>query len=200
MENNIVLEKYEWDNTWSDFSDDINKPRVLYIGDSISCGTKHIATARCGKKMIFDGFGTSKSLDNPYFIDCLELFVKQLPRVDTIIFNNGLHGWHLSDNADYGYYYEEMVKYLLKRFPKSSLHIVLTSYTSYADYKDRVSERNKVALGIAQKYSLPVIDIYSVTKENSHLLCDDEVHFVKEGYEIIADTINSALKCNTYVN
>ena len=189
----IVLEEYEWDNTWMDNSEDANKPRVLYIGDSISCGTKHIATERCGKKRLFDGFGTSKSLDNPYFRECLELFVKQLPKVDSIIFNNGLHGWHLSDEKDYGFYYEEMVKYLLKTFPKSRLYIVLTSYSSYCEYKDRVPVRNQAATEIAKKYSLPVIDIYSVTKENSHLIGKDEVHFTKEGYELIADTINKAL-------
>ena len=38
------LEHYEWDNTWWDSADVTGTPRVLYIGDSISCGARKVAT------------------------------------------------------------------------------------------------------------------------------------------------------------
>ena len=42
--NSEKLETYEWDNVWWEQAPDNEKKRVLYIGDSISCGIRHIAT------------------------------------------------------------------------------------------------------------------------------------------------------------
>ena len=54
------LENFEWDNTWIEQTNKTDVARVLYIGDSISCGTRRIATERANGKYLFDGFGTSK--------------------------------------------------------------------------------------------------------------------------------------------
>ena len=69
----IRFETYEWDNVWLEHADTPERKRVLYIGDSISCGTRHIATNMTDGQILFDGFGTSKSLDNPWFMDNLRL-------------------------------------------------------------------------------------------------------------------------------
>ena len=84
------LETFEWDNTWIDHPGDSTKKRILYIGDSISCATRYVATCQSDGKMAFDGYGTSKGLDNPYFQDSLKLFASQEGYRDVIIFNNGL--------------------------------------------------------------------------------------------------------------
>ena len=94
-------ETYEWDDMWIDHANETDRKRAAYIGDSISVGTRRIATARTNEEILFDGFGTSKALDNPYFKDSIRLFFKQLPNVDTVLFNNGLHGWHLNDETEY---------------------------------------------------------------------------------------------------
>ena len=113
------LETYEWDNVWIEHACDTEHKRVLYIGDSISCGTRRIATERTHEKIYFDGLGTSKALDNPYFIPTIDLFVSQLPKLpDAIIFNNGLHGWHLDDTTDYGVYYEKILRHLTENIKK----------------------------------------------------------------------------------
>ena len=44
-----VLEMYEWDNTWWEQAPDTDRKRVLYIGDSISCGIRRIATEVSGR-------------------------------------------------------------------------------------------------------------------------------------------------------
>ena len=41
--NNVVLEKYEWDSLWWEQTGESQKPRVLYIGDSISDGLRRYA-------------------------------------------------------------------------------------------------------------------------------------------------------------
>ena len=53
--------------------------------------------------------------------------------------------------------------------------------------------RNEVALEIAKKYDLPVIDLYTVSINNKDLLTEDGVHFTKAGYEKLAEKILETL-------
>lgn len=140
-------ETYEWDNAWVNYAENLDRTRVLYIGDSISisCATRSTATAKTNEKILFDGFGTSKAVDNPYFKDSIKLFGMQQSRRDAVIFNNGLHGWHLNEETEYKYHFEEMVKFLLKEFEGTPLLIVLTTHIADAGDEKRVIARNKVA-------------------------------------------------------
>ncbi len=178
-----IYETYEWDNTWIEHANDKETPRVLYIGDSISCPTRRKATIEAGEKIYFDGFGTSKGLDNPVFRESLTLFTRQLPKINAIIFNNGLHGWHL-DEEEYARYYEDFVKFLTEEY-RVPVFIVLTTYIKQERY-ERVKVRNAKALEISKKYSLPVIDFHKVSLENAHLIAPDNVHFTDEGYLLFA--------------
>ncbi|MBR4889994.1 MAG: SGNH/GDSL hydrolase family protein [Clostridia bacterium] len=184
-----IYETYEWDNVWIEQANDNKTNRVLYVGDSISCATRTIATAYTNGKILFDGFGTSKGIDNPYFKDSLALFSAQLPKIDSVIFNNGLHGWHLDDEKEYSFHYEEMIKFLLKKYKGVPLFVVLTSFIADEERLKRVKIRNTYAVKFAKKYNLPVIDVYSVTEKNKDLLSSDGVHFTLEGYQVIAKAV-----------
>ena len=48
-------ERWEWDNTKILYANDESRTRVLYIGDSISRGTRDVATPRCEEKILSDG-------------------------------------------------------------------------------------------------------------------------------------------------
>lgn len=181
-------ETYEWDNVWIEHADDLSRKRVLYIGDSISCATRRVATTLAKEKILFDGFGTSKAIDNPYFKDAIKIFAKQESRRDAIIFNNGLHGWHL-DDAEYRHHYEEMIKFLLTEFEHTQIIIVLTTHVNNKERDNRVVNRNKAAKELACKYGLSVIDLYTLTLKSAELLSDDGVHFKEEGYKLIAEKI-----------
>ena len=85
------LETYEWDNTWLERITEKNKKRVLYIGDSISCGIRRFATDAAGGEILFDGFGTSKAIDNPFYFDSIRLFAAQEGERSAVLFNNGLN-------------------------------------------------------------------------------------------------------------
>lgn len=184
-----ILETYEWDNTWIEKTEKTAAKRVLYIGDSISCGTRTQANKLANGEILFDGFGTSKSLDNPFYFESLSVFTKQLPCRDAIIFNNGLHGWHLSEE-EYEKLYTEFLEKLIKEFPDTPIFIVLTTFVINKDFhNDRVQQRNKIAKEIAAKYNLKVIDLYSVAEENKNLISPDEVHFLDEGYEKLAEEV-----------
>ena len=188
----IVYEPYEWDNTWIEHADDSNRKRVLYIGDSISCGTRHIATNLTDCRILFDGFGTSKALDNPYFEDMLRLFAAQESRRDAVLFNNGLHGFHLDDKTEYRNDYEKMVQFLLSEFRNNTVFILLTTHVADEAQNKRVILRNLAATEVAKKYHLPTIDLYSVSAAMPDQLTDG-VHFTQSGYQALAQTILNAL-------
>ena len=188
----IVYETYEWDNTWIEHADDSNRKRVLYIGDSISCGTRHIATNLTDCRILFDGFGTSKALDNPYFEDMLRLFAAQESRRDAVLFNNGLHGFHLDDKTEYRNDYDKMVQFLLSEFRNTPVFILRTTHVADEAQNKRVILRNLAATEVAKKYHLPTIDLYSVSAAMPDQLTDG-VHFTQSGYQALAQTILNAL-------
>ena len=182
-------ETYEWDSIWIEHANEIGRKRVAYIGDSISVGTRRIATARTNEEILFDGFGTSKALDNPYFKDSIRLFLNQVPNIDTVLFNNGLHGWHLDDETEYKVLYDEMIKFILDEIKGAKLYILLTTAVAKDDDNERVKLRNIVASEIAEKYSIPVIDLYDITSVNINEISSDGVHPTEPLYEKIADEI-----------
>jgi len=188
------LETYEWDNVWWEQANKNNISRVLYIGDSISCATRKIATSCSGDKILFDGFGTSKALDNPFLFDSIRIFAKQQRYRDAVLFNNGLHGWHLDDDKQYAYYYEKTVKFLLDEFKDTPIVIVLTTSVSNAEREQRVKRRNEVAAKIAEKYRLSIIDLYSISAKFSEFRIPDGVHFNADGYQKFAEQIICDLK------
>ncbi|MBR5869029.1 MAG: SGNH/GDSL hydrolase family protein [Clostridia bacterium] len=183
------LETYEWDNVWWEHARTTGVPRVLYIGDSISCATRHAATKAAEESIFFDGYGTSKAVDNPYFADAVRSFAAQQGQRQVILFNNGLHGFHLEDSSEYAAHYEELLKFLLAEFPQTPLYILLTTHVANQDRDARVILRNEAVLKIAKKYDLPVVDFYKITLENAHLLSADGVHLTEEGYRLLAEKL-----------
>lgn len=188
------LETFEWDNTWIDHANDTTTRRALYIGDSISCGIRKICTERSAGKWLFDGFGSSKALDHPVFFDSVRLFASQQPRRDVILFNNGLHGWHLDDEREYAPLLEEMLLNLKREYPETPMYVILTTSVANSLEEERVGRRNRAAISIAQKLALPVIDLYCESVRHAALRCADGVHFTKEGYEKFADFILSSIE------
>lgn len=190
------LETYEWDNTWIEKSEDTSLARCLYIGDSISCGTRTFLNGTVSKgEILFDGFGTSKALDNPYFFRSLSIFAEQEPKKrDIVIFNNGLHGWHISED-DYFILYGNFLDLLIKEFTQTPICPVLSTYVTNADYhNDRVKRRNELALKAARERQLEVIDLYTVSESNKELLLNDGVHFSDAGYIALAQAVMNFLK------
>lgn len=184
----LQLETYEWDSPWWEHTENKTSPRALYIGDSISNGTRPKLNEISGEKMLFDGFPTSKALDNPFFIPSLKLFMSQSQRLDLILFNNGLHGWHLSD-AQYEKHYRETLDFLVKK--GVPVYVVLTTFLPLDPERNTVAEhRNAIAGKLASEYGLGVIDLYSVSAAlTSDAYCGDGVHFHNDGYIALAEKI-----------
>lgn len=189
-----ALEIYEWDNVWFEHATEPDARRVLYIGDSISCGTRVPATELTDGKIYFDGIGTSKAVDNPYFKDSIRLYAAQQGQRSAIIFNNGLHGFHLSDDKEYAEYYEDIVKFLLAEFPGTPLALVLSTTVKDAETAKRVISRNNAVLDIADKYELPIIDLHTISVARLGEIDEDGVHFFTAGYKPFANVIVTRLR------
>ena len=181
------LETFEWDNVWWEHTENKEAKRILYIGDSISCGTRGYITALAGPEYLCDGFGTSKALDNPFFKPSLELFLNQHSRCDLILFNNGLHGWHLSEE-EYGKYYEDMLSFLTGRQAPVAI-LLTTDVLNDPERNCRVEARNAIAAALGEKHGARVIDLYRLAVDNPEAHTQDCVHFTPEGYELLAKYI-----------
>lgn len=188
-----VFETYEWDDCWMEKARDREAKRVLYIGDSIARGTRRRATALSRERLLFDGYSTSKGVDNPWLMEQLRLFAQQIYRPAAVLFNNGLHGFHLR-LEEYSACYEEVLLFLQKLFPDVPVFPVLTTAVTQQRGEDIVRGRNDVVRKLAEKHSLKIIDLYSVSAEREGYLSDDGIHPVPMGYELLAKELLRSLE------
>ncbi len=185
------LESFEWDNVWLHKLFDINHKRVLYIGDSISCGIRTHCWKAKKEDVYFDNFGTSKALDNPYFYEGLLHFARQEGRRDAILLNNGLHGWHL-DDEQYKKYYGKMIDFLKENFKDTPIILLLTTGIVPPQLPERIQRvlsRNNVVLELSKEYNLPTVDLYATSVKCADLHTGDGVHFTEEGNDVLADSL-----------
>ena len=187
-----ALETFEWDSTWHEHTEDLTTRRILYLGDSISHSTRKALNSLAEGRLLCDGLATSKAIDHPCYEETVLLFTKQQTHREHILFNNGLHGFHLSEEA-YAKHYEQMIRFLLTSFPEAKLTLLLTTHVADAERNRRVEARNREVLRLAKQYSLPVVDLYSVSLTHTELLSEDGVHWQAEGYRYLAQAILSTL-------
>ncbi len=185
------LETYEWDNVWWEKTGNADKGRIMYIGDSISCGIRGAWNKTDGIEWYYDNCATSKALDNPHLFSLVTGFGHQESYCDAILVNNGLHGWHLSVD-EYANYYEKLLCGLKNEFPERRIFVVTTTcVTNSSSRNDTVKARNAAAVSLADKLGIDVIDVYPLSKKLTHT---DGVHFDAEGYAALTDKIRTDLK------
>ena len=192
------LETYEWEDIWWDHAPDTEGKRILIIGDSISCGTRRAASKLEGRSVFIDAFGTSKAVDNPEFYRLIDYFAAANHAYEAVYFNNGLHGWHLSEE-EYAPLLTKVAEYIKARFAPKKFFIVLTTPTRksgntelFSEQNERVKARNAAAAETAKAVGAEVIDFYSLIENRPELYTQDGVHLVNEGYELLARAIVGA--------
>ena len=188
-----LYETYEWDNTWHEHANDHTTPRILYIGDSISCEVRRCLNEHGQGSFRCDGYGSSRAIDDPFFQAQLLLFAQQQGYRNVILFNNGLHGWHLGEEA-YELAYENMVKFLLRTFPSTPIVLLLSTNVVADQNRTKILiQRNHIVEKLAAKYHCPVIDLFSCSNQINNLYAPDGVHFSKQGYNRLSQPILSWL-------
>lgn len=195
-----ALESWEWDDIWRIKANDLKTPRLFLIGDSISRGYRHTAAAEFEGEMHVDNLATSKGIDNPNLLPTIELSMNQEPSCRVIHFNNGLHGWHLSEE-EYKEHYDALIAALLEKYPDKKIIIGLSTPLREKDNlevidqrNERVIKRNEAALAIAAKYNLLVTDLYGALDGTAKYHAQDGVHLSEEGYELLAKVIGKKVR------
>lgn len=164
MDEPVVREKYEWSNIWWDCANDPKLPRVLLIGDSISCGYNKVVTNLLAGKVHVDRFGTSRSINDPMLLKETAIILEEYEYV-AIHFNNGLHGFHLKGPA-YAAALAEYVKLLRRIRPEAKLIWgASTPITERGDVEtlgggnEVVTTRNALAEKLMKDQGIPISDL-----------------------------------------
>lgn len=191
------LETYEWSNIWWEHADDSSKPRILIAGDSITVGYRGDVNSIFSGEIYADAYSTSKSVDNPFYLEEMDLVIRQSPAVyDMIHFNCGLHGFHLCAD-DYAVYYENAVSHILELYPNTKLALVLSTPVTAAGHPDQLDEkknavvqaRNEKVAKIAEKRNLPVNDLYTPMLDKPELRENDGLHYNSKGCRYQAELV-----------
>lgn len=188
-------ENIEWLNFWFDKGNEIRDDRILLIGDSISREYRSILSVLTNKPIDFFA-GSADILDGAYW-KSLDLFfsyseyrqinahiqigVNGIDGVGNSVCSNDIAAWEKN--------YEKLVNYVLNYIP--NLTIALTTPVHRKDniliiddkINNEIIKRNQVAKKIAEKYKLPINDLYTLMFNEPHR---DWVHFPKDGSEKIA--------------
>jgi hypothetical protein len=194
---NRTRESTEWAILRWEQATDAKLPRVLLVGDSISNGYASHVSGLLKDKAHVDLLATSKSVCDPAFL--LELALATDGYKHSVIhFNNGLHGWHLTD-AQYEAGLRRMVAKLHELSPQAKL--VWGSCTSAVTLPDKqldlksnavVLKRNEIAARVMTDLGVPVDDLYAVIVDH----CDwhsDSLHFNQDGYAALAASVVKSL-------
>ena len=89
----------------------------------------------------------------------------------------------------------------MEQFPNSRFFILLTTPARRTDDLNKfdartelVKERNAAAKELAEKYSLPIIDLFTPLASAPELFSPDGVHLNADGYLLLARTIKSFIE------
>lgn len=192
-----MYEKYEWIHSWVDCANDINLPRVLLVGDSITYGYQEIVRKKMRGKAYIDYLATSYAVDIPIYSDLIKLFVNDR-HYDIIHFNHGLHGIHLEKEE-----YRQRMSNCLKNIAQKGKIALATCTIVFCEGNEelhpqwniRVEERNAAIFEIAEKKNFSLDDLYSVSlavpKEYRR---KDGTHYKRKGCEMLAAAVVSFLE------
>ena len=138
-------------------------------------------------------FTTSKCVDNLWFLKEFDGVITQYEfKYKAIHFNNGLHCVNLPPE-EFEAAYDKAVAHILETYPECRLSLALCTPSYEGEGLSRphsmlynlAVERNAVINKIAQKYGLPVDDLFTPMEGRPELHVPDGIHFKAEGYEIL---------------
>ena len=198
----ITREDIEWSDFWWSHEPDTSKPRVLFIGNSISRGYYPAVSAKLTGKVNCDRYATSRSIEDPALFKETKIAMANYHHA-IIHFNNGLHGWHLT-NDQYDKGLRKYVKFLKSdKFKGSQLIYSLTTpYPSKEPgqkldpLKNQVViDRNQIACKIMEENGIPIIDLYGLMEPEleDYNSSKGDVHYNKKGYERLSEKISAEI-------
>lgn len=201
-----TFENKEWTRLWFDEAADRETPRVMLIGDSITAGYTQAVNRHLDNRLRADSIASSKALDHPAYLAEIDFFASEFGFDYRLIhFNNGLHGWHLSE-AEYARQLDTKVNWLLYHFPGAKLILATsTPVTVNGDPETLNAEKNAVVIArneqmqiMARRYNLPLNDLYAAMANRPEWRNADGFHYNERGVDaqgcLVADFILNQMK------
>jgi len=195
----IVRENNEWCDFWWGNESDIVNSRVLFIGNSIFRGYFPYASDELHDVINCDRYSSSRSITDPSLQKETEIALGKYNHV-VIVFNNGLHGVHLSGTE----YEDGLRKYVkfLKSHKAKNCKLIYALTTPVASPQEGVKldpekngivlERNSIARKIMKENNIEVIDLYALMEPDleTYSVEKGNVHYNSTGYKRIAHVIS----------
>ncbi len=195
----IIREQYEWSNIWWDNADDTSMRRVLLIGDSISVGYSGNVTERLDKIARVDRLSNSRGVNDPALLKEITYMLGEF-EYSAIHFNNGLHGWHISDE-EYAWSLRHLVQ-VLHQYGRGASFVWASSTpvtvpgcpsTLDAEKNPILLRRNALAAEIMKDFNIPINDLHSVVAGRPELSRGDGYHYNEDGYVVQGEAVAESL-------
>jgi hypothetical protein len=193
-----IRENIEWTNMrWNDAQDNC-KARILLVGDSIVAGHERLIHEIVKDEYCIDSFATAKCVSDVDYMRELDYMLSSKD-YDLVIFNNGLHGFDISDED-----YEANLKEVLTDLNKRVKKLAWRTSTPIRQKEDLskfepektplVLRRNIFAAKVAADLNIPILDLYTPMAENVEYFSPDAIHYNEQGKEIQAQIIAKFIK------
>jgi lysophospholipase L1-like esterase len=183
----IRRENIEWCDVWMPNMNDHNLPRVVLIGDSITRAYFPAVEQELKGKAYVARIATSKAIGDPALLAEVSTFLSQT-HFDVVHLNIGMHGWTYSED-EYRRHLPSLVATIRKSAPVAKLIWASTTPVrkdrDSGPRNDRIQARNAIAREYAAAQNIPIDDLYALMTPHADLHSDD-VHFNKEGSELLA--------------
>lgn len=183
--------------------EDRERPRLLYCGDSISDGYTAPLKARMKDKAWIYHWNRSwndiRTIDEKAYLG-----VGKYARYDVVVFNNGLHSLHWTEDkvtdAQIAEHYRRQVRAFRAACPQATLvYLMTTPHTAardvsgkvraLGDRNDVVIRLNRIAAGVMHEEKVGVLDAYSMFESRLDLARGDHFHWTGRAYEILAGAV-----------
>ena len=193
-----IRENIEWTNMrWNDAPDNC-KARILLIGDSIVVGHESLLHDIVKDEYCIDSFATAKCVSDVDYMKELNYMLSSND-YELVVFNNGLHGFDIEDEA-----YEENLKEAMIDLNKRVKKLAWRTSTPIRTKEDlnkfeaektpRVLRRNAFAAKVAEELNVPVLDLYTPMSENVDYFSPDAIHYNEEGKAVQAKMLAEFIK------
>lgn len=190
----------------------VEKPRFLYVGDSISFGYMPLMKKRMGEKAYLYHWGYFWGGAKPAVLKPEHLKGPLTYRAyDVVVFNNGLHSLNWNEatatDGEIRAHYESLADAFRANCPKARL-IYLTSTpvgrckdaqgkyvppSGNGSRNDVVLRLNRIATQVMREKGIEVLDAYALMSKHLGLLTDD-CHYSEEGCQILANLIADCIE------
>lgn len=192
-------ESIEWSIAYAFNAPDRESKRVLLIGDSI-CHAYGNDVRQCLADCVNVSYWASSKCvtDADYFRE-LDFYLDAYP-YHMICLNNGLHSL-ATEKVAWTEAYEAVVSFIRARHPQAKLSLVLCTAMN-SPKNEIVITLNGIITEIAQKYQLPIVDLYTPMQaldKDSNMR--DAYHYlppaVKTQAEVLAAHVKAQLGMDT---